>query len=403
MAQDNILAVIDIGSEETKVFIVDVEPQLKIIGGFSAKTEGMNKGEIINLGALKESVQAIIGIAERQTGVVGRIRNACLAVSSVALSGFSVTGLTSVKSGVVRKEDKIAARNDAFLACLHRVDEGRHIIQRIRRRYILDHRELDEPLGLRGHELTYDMWVVDAEDTYLTELYQIPNRYGMTVKGLFPAALASAESLRSFSEMDKDRLVIDIGAGTSDYVLFRDGAVVCTGVIPVGGRHITRDISHGLSTHEENAERLKKNYGYAIARDENVLAEIDLVSFEGELQGFSQQVSRYKLELIIEYRLRELFELIAKKIKAEERFPETVFITGGTSQLPGIAELASKIFSGSDVRLGDSSQDFARNYSEPKYATVVGLAKLYRDELLRERRNSGKVGKIRRFFKEMFR
>lgn len=403
MAQDNILAVIDIGSAETKVFIVDLAPQLKIIGGFAAKTEGMRKGEIINLGALKESVHAVIHNAEKQTGVVGRIRSACLAVSGVSVSGFSVPGLTSVKSGVVRAEDKAAARDDALSACLHRVPDGRHIVQRILRGYYLDRREREEPLGLSGRELTCDMWVISADDTYLTELYQIPNRYGMTVRGLFPASLASAEGVRSFSEMDKDRLVIDIGAGTSDFVLFQGGAVVCTGVIPVGGDHITNDISHGLQIRTEDAERLKLRYGNAFARNDDVFAEIDLDSFEGELKEFSAHVSRYKMEVITEARLRELFKIIAKKINAESVFSGTVFLTGGTSQMPGIAQLASAVFGGAETRVSEPDQSFARNYNEPKYATAIGLARLYREEFLRTRQTSGCAGRLRRFFSGMFR
>lgn len=403
MAQDNILAVIDIGSSETKVLVVDLEPQLQVIGAFCAKTEGMRKGEIVNLGALKESVHAVIGQAERLAGAARRVRGACLAVSGALVGGFSVKGLTSVKNGVVREEDKEAARSDAFDACLHRIPENRHIVQHMLRRYLLDRREREEPLGLSGRELTYDLWVIDADDTYLTELYQIPNRLGMTVRGLFPASLASAEAVRTFAQvMDDNRLVIDIGAGTSDFVLFRDGAVVCTGVIPVGGEHITNDMSRGLQIRMEDAERLKIKYGNAYARDADVFAEIDLDTFEGELKGFSKHVSRYKMELITELRLRELFTLIMKKINAEEPFSGTVFLTGGTSQMEGIGKLASAIFGNAEVRIGEPSLGFARAYAEPKYSTVVGLAKLYRDALSKKRKSSGKIGWFRRIFRGMF-
>lgn len=403
MAQDNILAVIDIGSAETKVFIVDLAPKLKIIGAFSGKTAGMRKGEIVNLSELKESVHAVIGVAERQAGVAGRIRNACLSVSSMSLGGFPVRGVTSVRSGVVRPEDKVNARDDAFSTCICRVSEGRHIVQRLHCRYSVENTEVDDPVGKHGQTLAYDMWVIDAEDSYLTELYQIPNRYGMAVKGLFAASLASAESVRSFSEMDRDRLVIDIGAGTSDYVLFRNNAVVLAGVIPVGGEHITNDISRGLQVRSEDAERLKLRFGNAYAMDSSVAAEIDLDSFEGELKEFSAHVSRYKMELVIETRLRELFYLIWKKVCAAGEFSGTVFLTGGTSKMQGIGRLASSVFGNAEVHPGETNQDFARGgYSDPKYATAVGLAKLYRDAVMREREQAGKASRIRRFFREIF-
>ena len=405
MNSDNILAVIDIGSGETKVFIVDLAPQLKIVGGFSAPTQGMRKGEIVNLGELKSGVQAALRTAEEQTGIVGRVRNACLSVSGAAVGGFPVSGFTSVKSGAVSAEDKAAAEDDAIRTCLQRVEEDRHVVLRRRRRYLLDGEESDEPLGLAGHSLSCEMWVADAADKYLTELFQIPNRYGMTVRGIFPASVASAQSVRTHSEMDKNRLVVDIGAGTSDFALFRNGRLVLTGVIPVGGDHVTNDISHGLQIRTEDAERLKIRYGKAVARDADALREIDLDddSPDGDLKDFAQRVSLYKMELVTELRLRELFTLIAKKINAEEVFAGTVFLTGGTSKLREIGELASAVFGNAEVRLAEPAESFARNYSDPKYATVVGLASLFREELARSRGNDGFGGGIRRFFRELFR
>ena len=402
MAQSNISAVIDIGSAETKVFIVDLEPQLKIVGAFSAKTEGMRRGEIFNLGALKESVHGVIRQAELQAGSAGEIRRACLAVSGTAVGGFAVQGVTSVKSRSVSAQDERAAEKDALDVCLHRVPENRRIVRRIFRGFRLDReREIIDPRGLSGNELFYDMWVVDAEESHLLELYQIPNRYGMEIDGLFPASLAAAESVRSFSEMDKNRLVIDIGAGTSDFALFRDGRLALTGVIPVGGEHVTSDISHGLQIRQEDAERLKLRYAKAIACDEDVPINIDLDTFECEMKVFSTHVSRYKMELIVQCRLEELFGLIRKKVEADEPFSGVVQLTGGTSQMLGVCELAGRIFRSAEVRAATPNQGFAPNYADPKYATVVGLAVLYRDELRTRRKSAGPAGGLRRFLKKI--
>lgn len=403
MAQDNILAVIDIGSSETKVFIVDLEPKLKIIGGFSAKTEGMSKGGIVNINALKESVHEVIQNAERQTGIAGKIRSACLAVSSISVGGFSVKGLTSVKSGKVSQADKDDVRADANRLSLHQIPEGRRSLQRIRRRFLLDDREVEEPIGHKGAALAYEMWVIDADENYLSELIQIPNSYGMAVKGLFPASLASAESVRSFSEMDKNRLVIDIGAGTTDFALFCNGALAFTGIIPVGGNHISSDISHGLQIPLEVAERIKRTRGHAFIQNdrEHVIKEIDIDLSDNELKDFSERisVSLYKMELITEVRLRELFEIIGKMISNFD-FSGTIFLTGGTALLPGIAQLASATFQ-HEVRIAEPNLDFAKSYNEPKFATAIGLAKLYHDELLhsRENRSCGPVAFLRSFFK----
>lgn len=405
MNSENILAVIDIGSAETKVFILDLAPQLKIVGGFSGPTKGMRKGEIVNLGELKDSVHSVLRAAEEQTGIVGRLRHACLSVSGTALGGFSVSGLTSVKSGTVSSEDKISAENDAIETCIKRVPEEHHVVMRERRRYLLDGEEREEPRGLTGRSLSCELWIVDAADKYLTELYQIPNHYGMTVRRLFPASVASAQSVLTRSEMDKNRLVIDIGAGTSDFALYRNGSLALTGVVPVGGDHVTNDISHGLQIRAEDAERLKIKYGRAVARDSDALREIELDddSLDSELKEFAAHVSLYKMELVAEFRLRELFSLIAKKINVEDVFRGTVLLTGGTSKMRDIGELASSVFGNAEVRLAEPSENFARNYTDPKYATVVGLAALIRDGQSRSRGKTGFIGGIRRFFRGLLR
>lgn len=407
MAQNKIAAIIDIGTAETKVFVVDLVPQLKIIGSFSTQTKGMRKGGIVNLSALKESVHVALQEAERLAGIAGRIRSACLAVSGVGVHGFPIRGMTSVKSGIVSQKDKEAARDDAISASLFHVPENRRTICRLHRRYLLDDREIEDPAGVKGSGLVYDMWVVDADETYLSELIQIPNRYGMTVRGIFPASLASAEAVRSFSEMDKNRLVIDIGAGTTDFVLFDNGAPVLTGVIPVGGNHITNDIAYGLKISEERAEHIKIKYGHAFIRNtpEFVLKKIDIDSVDDEeIKGLSSSISNYKMEVITECRLRELFEIISKKISADIDFSGTVFLTGGTAQMPGICALAKAIFHhAGEVRVGEPTQGFAnKGYAEPKFATVVGLAKLYRDEIFEEQKNAAAARGVRAWLRKFF-
>jgi len=408
MAQDNIVAVIDIGSAETKVLIVELVRKLNIVGWFSAKTEGMKKGEIVNLKALKESVHEVIQSAEKDSGVAGRIRSACLSVSGMAVGGFPVRGLTSVKSksGKVSQADKDDALADAHRLVLHNVRDGRRTLQLIRRRFLLDGREVEEPST--GSALSCEMWVVDADENYLSELVQIPNSYGMTVKGLFPASLAAAESVRTFSEMDKNRLVIDIGAGTTDFALFCNGALACTGIVPVGGSHISKDLSHGLEIPPETAERIKCNpkYGHAFVKNtrESVFGEIDIDTSDDALKNFPERptVSRYKLERITEERLRELFQIINKKI-SPFGFSGTIFLTGGTSLLPGIEKLAASAVFHLETRCAEPNLDFAKSFNDPKFATVVGLAQLYRDELLRERseasRGRGPITFLRSLFK----
>ena len=379
MTEDNIVAFIDIGSAETKVFIAEIFPQINIVGVSSGKTDGMSKGEIVNLAALKESVHTVIRDAEEIAGAATQIRRACLAISSMDVGGMQVSGLTSVKSddAAVSREDMHAARVDAYC---RKCPAGRTIVHRLKQSFVLDSAVMENPEGRRGEKLAYDMWLVDAETKYLTELIQIPNNYGMRVEELFLASLASAAAVSTGSENDKNRLVIDIGAGTTDYILYQNGIVRKTGVVPVGGAHITNDISSAMRTSTDRAEWLKKEAGRAFLKDEDINSEIAIMPTESDLAEFTEKVSRYKLNYVISMRVFETFELV-KKALGEDANISGVHLTGGTSKLKGIAYVAAEVFN-CEVVSAEPNCAFARTFSDPKFSTVVGMA-----DLLRRRRN----------------
>lgn len=377
---------IDIGSFETKVLFVRFTPAVEIVGAFAAPTEGMIKGEITDIRRLKESVHDAVSGAEKRAKLKLPLRFACLSLSGPEITGTQVKGLTSVKSEkrTVAETDVEEARADAWA---RRVAEGRTIVHRIRQNFTLDGRPLKNPEGAVGSELACNLWVVEAGTTYLTELIQIPNQYGMRVEEIFAASLASAAGVATGSEADKNRLVIDIGAGTTDYILYRDGMVVMSGVVPAGGRHLTNDISEALQISEKNAEWTKLNVARAKFSDSDVEKEFSLPGTEisGELDEFTARYSVFKVKFVTHLRVREIFELVRRKI-GEETDVGSVQLTGGTSLLPEIADVAGQIFN-AEVFLAAPEFVYARREEtlnaerdgvHPKFSAVVGMAELFR-------------------------
>lgn len=377
MTRRNTVAIIDIGSAETKVLFVRIFPQLEILGVHVAPTEGLNKGEIRDLGRLMEGVHAAISAAEKSCETAGTAYSACLSLSGMDLAGMQVKGTTccEAENGAVSERDIEAARGNAYSK---RVPDGKVIVHRIRQSFTLDGKYTDNPEGRIGNDLAYNMWVIVADKTYLTELIQIPNQYGMRVEEVFAASLASAVAVATRSEeTDKNRLVIDIGAGTTDYILYQDGMVRLTGVIPVGGRHLTSDISCALCISEEDAETAKIKYARAIVSDEDVEASFCLPDepVDSMLYDLSNRLSRFKLNFVTSLRVREIFELVREKID-ENATIGTVRLTGGTSLLPEIERVAAEVF-GAETSVSVPELAFAKRIcAEPKFSTAVGMAEL---------------------------
>lgn len=377
MVQKNIVALVDIGSAETKVLLVEVLPQIEIVCVHTAPTEGLEKGEITDILRLMECVHRAILDAEKKCDPPVSARRACLSLSGMNLTGTQVKGTTccEAENEVVGENDIEIARGNAYSK---RVPAGKVIVHRIRQSFTLDGKFTDNPEGRIGRELAYNMWVVSADKTYLKELIQIPNQYGLRVEEVFAASLASAAAVATRSEeADKNRLVIDIGAGTTDYILYQDGMVRLTGVIPVGGRHLTNDISCALCISEKDAEDAKIKFARAVVTEADVEATFGLSDepVDSMLYDLSNRLSVFKLNFVTGLRVREIFELVREKV-GSEAFLGTVQITGGTSQLPEIERVAAEIF-GVETTVSVPERAFAKKIcTEPKFSTVVGMAEL---------------------------
>ncbi len=401
--QEDIATIIDIGSAETKVLLANPF-STRVIGFACGKTEGMKKGEIVDLPKLNASVHEVIQKAEAISGDGGVHGSyACLTISSVAVLGEQISGYTSVKdpSHKVGENDMRAAREDAYS---NPAPQGYALVHRIRQEYSLDDQKCENPEGkICNTSLSYSMWRICAKRDYLGNLLQIPNGLSLEVKRLFLASLASDAALSDSDSYDKkNRLVIDIGAGTTDYIFYQNGVVCATGVIPVGGEHITNDISVKLQTSPKTAERLKISHACACVHPS--AAHETIKPLDNDALA-SDTYSQYVIDYVVNLRVLELFSLVKDELPRPAMI-DVVKLTGGTSLLKEIGNAAAQIF-GTDVVqdapncvFPDMPGNFAAECRDPKYSTVLGAFLLLSKELRRSstQRKDGSLSGLIKIF-----
>jgi cell division protein FtsA len=251
----------------------------------------------------------------------------------------------------------------------------REVIHVIPQEFIVDEQDgIREPVGMSGVRLEARIHIVTAAVTSAQNIVKCANKAGLNVIDIVLEPLASAEATLGPDERDLGVCLADIGGGTTDIAVFADGSIKHTSVLALGGYHISNDIAVGLRTPFEEAERIKKKFGVASARQ---LASDDVISVPSVGGRRPRQVSRKILCEIIEPRVDEILTLarqVLVKAGLEDQIPAGVVLTGGCAALEGLTELAEEIFE-APVRMGTPShigglQDVVRG---PMYATGVGL------------------------------
>jgi cell division protein FtsA len=250
---------------------------------------------------------------------------------------------------------------------------GRMVVHNIRRPFRVDGRLVPtSPENLMGQRLEVGYWTVHGQEQRLADNIHVIRGFNLEVRELVLSSLASGHMVTSMEERQNGVLAIDIGAGTTDYVLYRNGAPHTTGVVAVGGGHFTNDISIGLRLTEGQAEKLKLRFGRAVpqSRDKN-----EKVWLDGNFAIGDRQFSRQAIENIVSARAWELLEVVRRKLGnafAPEDCAGGIVLTGGSAKLPALAECASKVF-GAPARLGEAPSWVNENLRDPGYHTALGI------------------------------
>jgi cell division protein FtsA len=366
-----IIGAVEIGTSFAKVLIGELseDKSLNIVGKSFRKNEGLRKGEIIDFRKTASSVHAAIDEAEKMSGTT--VDSIYLAQTGSHLRGALLKGSANVASpdGRVTPADLKRAADEAKRK---QPATGRSYVHHVSMPIQLDGRPVDDPVGMRGQNVELAFWSIDGDESAIRMNLDIAHQYSLEVDDLILSSIASATLVAGPDLRRAGVLVVDIGAGVTDIALYRGGNIAFTGVIPVGGDHLTGDLAMGLRVLEPYAEELKLEYGKAQSDPSD--SEQDLWIIGNKTIG-DRTISRKAIADIIHVRTVELFEIISKEL-GELLNPNDlgagVLLTGGASRLPGIEQLGAKVL-GVSVSKANFPSGLGNDLSQAENSTVLGL------------------------------
>ena len=384
MSDSKTVVALEIGTGKMQVFVGEIvdNKMLRIVGMGQAPSEGIKKGDIFDLRKAASSAQTAIVGAERtiSTG----INSVCLGISGTHIKGFRTVGSANVSSadGLVTRKDIDRARDDAKSKSLV---EGKSYIHQICCGYYLDGRFSSNPLGERANKIDAEFWMVYGDNEKIEQALAIVQSLGLEVEYLVFSGIASARIVTSAEEKNAGVLCIDIGCGTADYAFYKHGRPIQAGVIPVGGDHITNDLSFGLRLSRKNSERIKTRFAKALITEQEAESTIWT---EGDKQIGDRKIPVEAINCVVRARLEELFLLLRSELG--EYFNsgaiKCVVFTGGTSRMARLCELAQRVFEVpcSTAKFSKSVKDSLRH---PEYSGALGLLDHALSETIKESGN----------------
>ncbi len=373
MSQSKVVAAVEIGTSKVAVLLgrFSEDNKLSIIGHSVCLARGIKKGVIENLPLASDCVHAALQAAESKAST--RIDEVYLALTGQHLEGTQNFGNATIRDakGIVKGVDVDQAISDAKR---RELPETRSYIHYIRNHFELDGIPVYNPIERQGSRLEVSYWTVHADTEMIKNYLRIFGGYDIKVRDIVISSVAAASILLEQGEKDLGALVIDIGGGTTDWALFHNGYIIRTGVIAVGGDHITNDLSVGLRTGRTRAEKIKVEHGRAYYKSEDKNEKVWLI---GDFTIGDKEFPKGAVTRIIEARVKEIFEIIKSELKREDLLKSSeiasgVVLTGGASKLDGIAKVAEDVL-GLEVRSADIEAGFDADLRKPEYTTVIGL------------------------------
>ncbi|WP_321530843.1 cell division protein FtsA [uncultured Desulfuromonas sp.] len=369
--KENLIVGLDIGTTKICAIIASMtDSGLDIVGIGTSVSRGLRKGVVINIESTVDAIRKALQEAELMAGC--EINSVFAGIAGAHITGFNSQGVIAIKNREVTSED-IQRVIDAAKAIAIPMD--REVIHVIPQEFIIDDQDgIKEPLGMSGVRLESKVHIVTGAVASAQNIVKSCNKASVNVADIVLEPLASSEAVLSADEKELGVAIVDIGGGTTDLAIFVDGAIKHTAVLSLGGNHLTNDIAVGLRTPMAEAERIKHAYGSCLTSDIGKDETIEVPSVGGREPRI---LSRQLLAEILEPRVEEIFTLVNREIVRsgfEDLIASGVVITGGTSILPGMPELAEQIFN-LPVRRGfpQGIGGLIDVVNSPIYATGVGL------------------------------
>ncbi len=371
--RENLIVGLDIGTTKICCIVGNMTDEgMEIVGIGTSPSKGLRKGVVINIESTVEAIRKAIREAELMAGC--EIKSVFAGIAGGHIKGLNSQGVIAIKNREVTSED-LQRVIDAAKAIAIPMD--REVLHILPQEFIIDDQDgIREPLGMSGVRLEAKVHIVTGAVASAQNIVKSCNRAGVDVADIVLEQLASAEAVLSADEKDLGVALVDIGGGTSDIAIFSEGAIKHTSVLSIGGDHMTNDIAVGLRTPMGEAEKIKQAYGSCLTAMVGKDETIEVPSVGGREPRI---LSRQLLAEILEPRVEEIFSLVNREIIKSgygELIASGVVITGGSSILPGMPELAEQIFN-LPVRRGTPANigGLIDVVNSPIYATGVGLVK----------------------------
>jgi cell division protein FtsA len=383
---------IDVGTDAVKVVIglTKGKGQPTIIGYGESKNSGMRKGIIINIDRTAEAIDKALAAAEKMSNF--HVTGAAININGSHISGLDSHGVIAVTGRDVR-EDDVRRAEDA--AAVVQLGENREIIDITPRSYSLgDQENIKDPIGMIGVRLEVDAYIITALTPHITNLKKALELTELPRNTSILSGLAAVKAVLTDQLKENGVVLLDLGGSTTNVVVYDEGELLRTAVLPVGSNNITNDLAIGLRTDLDIAEKVKKAYAVAMPNLRKSAGYIRIKADKGMHLFDTRQVDE-----IVEARLQEIFELVNLQlgsVKRRAKLPGGVVLTGGGAELTGVAECAREVMKlSARVLAPPKFAGMGDKLAVPKWSTAIGLMMIDSDEnLLLYKKASSKKGRV---------
>lgn len=372
---DKVVVGLDIGTTKICAMIaaMDDDGRINILGIGKAENEGMARGTVTHIEKTVRSIQRAVQEAEIQSGI--KVRAVNVGIAGDHIQSFQSRGVIAISN----PENEITRKDvDRLLQDTKRValPQDRRIIHVIPQEFIVDGQDgIYDPVGMAGVRMEANVHIITGSITAVQNIYKCVERAGLEVHDLVLEPLASSYAVLDEEEKEVGIVLVDIGGGTTDIAIFEDRTIRHTAVLAIAGKKVTEDIRKGLGILNEDAERLKREHGYAYLPE---IVQDTPITLRGIGGRKPMEISRSLLCQIIQPRMEEILEIVALEIKRSgysKHLHSGVVLTGGGSLVKGTAALAREVL-GMPVKIGiptGFSGGLVAEGENPMYSTCVGL------------------------------
>ena len=384
----NLIVGLDIGTSKIVAIVAELQPEgtLKVIGLGQHVSRGLKKGVVVNIESTMQSIQRALEEAELMADC--KINNVYTGIAGSHIKSLNSHGMVKIKDAEVSQMDVDRVVDTARAIALPADQQILHILTQ---EFIIDGQEdVREPLGMSGMKLEVKVHIVTGAVAAAQNIVKCIKRCGIEVSDLILQPLASSLAVLTEDEKELGVCLVDIGGGTTDIAVFKQGAIRHTAVVPIAGDQMTNDVAVAFRTPTQSAEEIKIKHGCALRQLADPREIVEVPGVDGR---DPRQLSVQTLAEVLEPRVVELYELVLNELRRsgmEEMIASGIVITGGSAMMRGMVELGEEIFH-MPVRLGMPRYvgGLSEVVSNPRYATGVGLVLMGKQQL--ERHLSGQM------------